>query len=144
MRKIVFALSVVLTVMTACEDNNDSTINGNRSAVPFSQIQLSEKSAYEAGVPTVTTTQTYSYSQGQLTGFTIVQSYSVQGEPMCIENAASVTYSEHQAVVTDNFGNVSVIPWTTKDTPPHVHDRKTVRSAPILSRISPLRKVNIT
>lgn len=30
MRKIVFALSVVLTVMTACEDNNDSTINGNR------------------------------------------------------------------------------------------------------------------
>ena len=108
MRKIVFALSVVLTVMTACEDNNDSTINGNRSAVPFSQIQLSEKSAYEAGVPTVTTTQTYSYSQGQLTGFTIVQSYSVQGEPMCIENAASVTYSEHQAVVTDNFGNVSV------------------------------------
>lgn len=36
MRKIVFALSVVLTVMTACEDNNDSTINGNRSAVPFS------------------------------------------------------------------------------------------------------------
>ena len=52
MRKIVFALSVVLTVMTACEDNNDSTINGNRSAVPFSQIQLSEKSAYEAGVPT--------------------------------------------------------------------------------------------
>lgn len=52
MRKIVFALSVVLTVMTACEDNNDSTVNGNRSAVPFSKIQLSEKSAYEAGVPT--------------------------------------------------------------------------------------------
>ena len=46
MRKIVFALSVVLTVMTACEDNNDSTVNGNRSAVPFSKIQLSEKSAY--------------------------------------------------------------------------------------------------
>ena len=108
MRKIVFALSVVLTVMTACEDNHDSTVNGNRSTVPFSKIQLSEKSTYEAGAPTVTTTQTYSYSQGQLTGFTIVQSYSVQGEPMCIENAASVTYSEHQAVVTDNFGNVSV------------------------------------
>ena len=66
MRKIVFALSVVLTVMTACEDNNDSTVNGNRSAVPFSKIQLSEKSAYEAGVPTVTTTQTYSYSPDSL------------------------------------------------------------------------------
>ena len=36
MRKIVFALSVVLTVMTACEDNHDSTVNGNRSTVPFS------------------------------------------------------------------------------------------------------------
>lgn len=66
MRKIVFALSVVLTVMTACENNNDSTINGNRSAVPFSQIQLSEKSAYEAGVPTVTTTQTYFIQSGTI------------------------------------------------------------------------------
>ena len=112
MRKIVFALSVVLTVITACEDNHDSTVNGNRSTVPFSKIQLSEKSTYEAGVPTVTTTQTYSYSQGQLTGFTIVQSYSVQGEPMCIENAASVTYSEHQAVVTDNFGYVFQVIFT--------------------------------
>ena len=46
MRKIVFALSVVLTVMTACEDNNDSILNGNLSALPCSQIQLSEKSAY--------------------------------------------------------------------------------------------------
>lgn len=54
MRKIVFALSVVLTVMTACEDNNDSTVNGNRSTVPFSKIQLSEKSTYEAGVPPAT------------------------------------------------------------------------------------------
>ena len=34
MRKIVFALSVVLTVMTACEDNHDSTVNGIRSIVP--------------------------------------------------------------------------------------------------------------
>ena len=42
MRKIVFALSGVHTVMTACEDNNYSTIIGHRSAVPFSQIQLSE------------------------------------------------------------------------------------------------------
>lgn len=103
MRKIVFALSVVLTVMTACEDNNDSTINGNRSAVPFSQIQLSEKSAYEAGVPTVTTTQTYSYSQGQLTGFTIVQSYSVQGEPMCKGYATSCTRQENGTVRTYTF-----------------------------------------
>lgn len=43
MRKIVFALSVVLTVMTACEDNNDSTINGNRSAVPFPKFNYRKK-----------------------------------------------------------------------------------------------------
>ncbi len=43
MRKIVFALSIVLTAMTACEDNNDSTVNGNRPTVPFSKIQLRKK-----------------------------------------------------------------------------------------------------
>ena len=43
MRKIVFALSVVLTVMTACEDNNDSTINGNRSAYPFPKFNYRKK-----------------------------------------------------------------------------------------------------
>ena len=45
MRKIVFALSVVLTVMTACEDNNDRAINGNRSAVHFSKMQAMKQSA---------------------------------------------------------------------------------------------------
>ncbi len=67
MRKIVFALSVVLfTVMTACEDNNDSTINRKPSAVPFFPNSTIGKNAYEAGVPTVTTTQTYSYSPGTI------------------------------------------------------------------------------
>ena len=106
MKKIVFTLLVAFTVLTACEDNNDSA-NSSNPAMAFSKIQLSEDSPYEAGTPTVTTTQTYSYSQGKLTDFTTVQSYSVQGEPMKIENTASVTYNEHQAVITDNFGNVS-------------------------------------
>ena len=102
MKKIVFTLLVAFTVLTACEDNNDSA-NSSNPAMAFSKIQLSEDSPYEAGTPTVTTTQTYSYSQGKLTDFTTVQSYSVQGEPMKIENTASVTYNEHQAVVTDNY-----------------------------------------
>ena len=73
----------------------------------FSTIRLTEDSPYEAGVPTVTTTQTYSYKRGQLAGFTTVQSYSVQNETVKIENTTSVTYEEHQAIATDNFGNVS-------------------------------------
>jgi hypothetical protein len=98
---------VALTVITACEDNDTPANNGKRPTVPFSKIQLSEDSPYEAEVPTVTTTQTYSYIQGQLTNFTTIQSYSVQGEQMKIENTTSVAYNGHEAVVTDDFGNVS-------------------------------------
>lgn len=43
MRKIVFALSVVLTVMTACEDNNDSTINGTALPYPFPKFNYRKK-----------------------------------------------------------------------------------------------------
>ena len=98
---------IILIATTACEDNNDSGGNGSCPTVPFSTIRLTEDSPYEAGVPTVTTTQTYSYKRGQLAGFTTVQSYSVQNEPVKIENTTSVTYEEHQAIATDNFGNVS-------------------------------------
>ena len=98
---------IILIATTAGEDNNDSGGNGSCPTVPFSTIRLTEDSPYEAGVPTVTTTQTYSYKRGQLAGFTTVQSYSVQNEPVKIENTTSVTYEEHQAIATDNFGNVS-------------------------------------
>ena len=98
---------IILIATTACEDNNDSGGNGSCPTVPFSTIRLTEDSPYEAGVPTVTTTQTYSYKRGQLAGFTTVQSYSVQNETVKIENTTSVTYEEHQAIATDNFGNVS-------------------------------------
>lgn len=107
MKKLIFTLLVALTVITACEDNDTPANNGKRLPIPFSKIQLSENSPYEAGVPTVTTTQTYSYAQGQLTDFTTVQSYTVQGEQMKIENTTSVAYNEHEAVVTDDSGNVS-------------------------------------
>lgn len=107
MKKLVFTLLVVFTGITACEDNNDSVNNGNYPTVPFSKIQLSEDSPYEAKVPTVTTTQTYLYNKGLLTDFNTIQSYSVEGELMKIENATTVVYNERQTVVTDNFGNVS-------------------------------------
>ncbi|WP_018669166.1 DUF4595 domain-containing protein [Bacteroides gallinarum] len=105
MKKLTLALLVAAIGITACENDTDGS--DNRPAVPFSKIQLSENSPAEAGVPTVTTTQTYLYDRGMLTGSTTVQSYSVQGETMKIENYATVTYDGQQAVVTDNFGNVS-------------------------------------
>lgn len=105
MKKLTLALLVAAIGITACENDTDGS--DNRPAVPFSKIQLSENSPAEAGVPTVTTTQTYLYDRGLLTGSTTVQSYSVQGETMKIENYATVTYDGQQAVVTDNFGNVS-------------------------------------
>ena len=105
MKKLTLALLVAAIGITACE--NDTDDSDNRPAVPFSKIQLSENSPAEAGVPTVTTTQTYLYDRGLLTGSTTVQSYSVQGEAMKIENYATVTYDGQQTVVTDNFGNVS-------------------------------------
>ena len=105
MKKLTLALLVAAIGITACENDTDGS--DNRPAVPFSKIQLSENSPAEAGVPTVTTTQTYLYDRGLLTGSTTVQSYSVQGETMKIENYATVTYDGQQAVVTDNFGNIS-------------------------------------
>lgn len=106
MKRLTLALLAAVIGITACENDTDGS--GNRPpGVPFSKIRLSENSPAEAGVPTVTTTQTYLYNQGLLTGSTTVQSYSVQGETMKIENSATVTYNGQQAVVTDNFGNVS-------------------------------------
>ena len=43
MKKIVFTLLVAFTVLTACEDNNDSA-NSSNPAIAFSKIQLSEDS----------------------------------------------------------------------------------------------------
>lgn len=63
-KKLIFSLLIILIATTACEDNNDSGGNGSCPTVPFSTIRLTEDSPYEAGVPTVTTTQTYSYSEG--------------------------------------------------------------------------------
>ena len=67
MKKVIFALSLLLVGVTSC-DNQEDTDNGitedNYPKVSFSKIQLSEDSPFEVGVPTVTTTQTYSYNQG--------------------------------------------------------------------------------
>lgn len=107
MKKLIFASLVVLAAVTACKDDDEPANSGNRPAVSFTKIQLTEDSPFEAGVPTVTTTQTYLYNQGLLTGCTTVQSYSVQGEPTEMENATTVTYDERRAIVTDDAGNVS-------------------------------------
>lgn len=103
MKRPVFILFAILATLTACENGNDSA----DYPAACSKIQLSEERPYEAGVPTVTTLQTFLFSQGRLTDYTTEQSYSVQGERMSMENAASVTYGERQAVVADECGNVS-------------------------------------
>lgn len=107
MRKFIFALSVMLMGITACEDGNNHTDDRNYPTVSFSKIQLSENSPFESNVPTVTTTQTYSYHGGLLAECTTVQSYSVQGELIKTEDTTTVVYNERQAIVTDYFGNVS-------------------------------------
>lgn len=103
MKRPVITLCTILAVLTACEDGNDS----DDYPAACSKIQLSEESPYEANVPTVTTVQTFLFSQGRLTDYTTVQGYSIQGEQMSMKNATSVTYNERQAVVADDFGNVS-------------------------------------
>lgn len=110
MRKIIFALSLLLLGMTACDNNEDpdnGKPNGNYPTVSFSKIQLSEDSSIE-GTPTVTTTQTYLYNQGRVTDFNTLQKYTVAGETTEMKSATTIVYDDnHQAIVTDEYGNVS-------------------------------------
>ncbi len=110
MRKIIFALSLLFVGMTACDNNEDpdnGKPNGNYPTISFSKIQLSEDSSIE-GTPTVTTTQTYLYNQGRVTDFNTLQKYTVAGETTEMKSATTIVYDDnHQAIVTDEYGNVS-------------------------------------
>ena len=118
MKKVIFALSLLLVGVTSC-DNQEDTDNGitedNYPKVSFSKIQLSEDSPFEVGVPTVTTTQTYSYNQGKVTDFTTLQTYTVAGEKAGMKSVTTITYNDnHQAIVTDDYGNVSTYTFNDK------------------------------
>lgn len=108
-KKQIYILLLLLIGMTGCNDDEPGIGNpkGKYPVTSFTKIQLSEDSPYEAGVPTVTTTQTYLFSSGILTGYTSLQNYRVENEPVEIKNSATVRYNDREVMVTDDAGNVS-------------------------------------
>lgn len=91
--------------LVACSnDNEEPEGNPDYPTTSFSKIQLSEVHISDA--QTVTTTQTYTYNAGRISDYTSMQTY-LAIEPVEMKFTTTVTYSDHQAIVTDEFGNVS-------------------------------------
>lgn len=102
--KIAFSLLLVCGLI-ACSDNKEEPeVGGNYPTTSFSKIQLSE--VYTGDAQPVTTTHTYAFSRGRLSDYTSKQTYFA-GEPVEMQTTTTVSYSDHQAIVTDGFGNVS-------------------------------------
>lgn len=110
MNKQFFILPLLLIGVTGCNDDEEpgsGNAEGNYPATAFTKIQLSEVSPYEPGAPAVTTTQTYSFSNGLLTDYTTLQNYTVINEKVEIKNNTTVNYNDREVTVTDDAGNVS-------------------------------------
>jgi len=121
-KKNLFIVLLLAGAMTACSDDDDSTVNlesanifvcKSERGVPnineypmthFSRIELSEVKTGDA-VP-VTTTQTYDYETGRLTSFTSKQ-YFVSGEPVEMKSITQIVYEKNKAIVTDDYGYIS-------------------------------------
>ena len=108
MKKNILIALLFIGGLAACSDSDDSDIPDNPGypVTHFSKIELSEVKTEEPNSP-VTLTQTYAYKAGRLTNFTAIQSFVAGGETFKIENATSVVYGDHQAVVTDEINTVS-------------------------------------
>lgn len=109
MKKNIFIALLFIGGLTACSDNNEGSDIPDNPGYPvthFSKIELKEVKE-EPGAPAVTVTQTYDYSAGRLINFTSTQSFVAGGELFKIENATTVVYGDHQAVVTDEINNIS-------------------------------------
>ena len=110
MKKNIFIALLFIGGLTACSDNNEGSDIPDNPGYPvthFSKIELKEVKE-EPGAPAVTVTQTYDYSAGRLINFTSTQSFVAGGELFKIENATTVVYGDHQAVVTDEINNISI------------------------------------
>lgn len=100
---------LLLGGLAACSNDDD---NGSDTPKPtpyptttFSKIELTE--VMKSDAQPVTSTQTYLYnSKGRLTDYTGQQTIHVNNETVKIENATTVAYSDRQAVITDDAGNV--------------------------------------
>ena len=108
MKKNILIALLFIGGLAACSDSDDSDIPDNPGypVTHFSKIELSEVKT-EKATPPVTLTQTYAYKAGRLISFTAIQSFVAGGETFKIENATSVVYGDHQAVVTDEINTVS-------------------------------------
>ncbi len=107
----IYAIKAVFCMLFACgltgcsnDENEETKGNTNYPTTSFSKIELSEVLISDA--QTVTTTQTYSYNAGRLSDYISRQTF-LAIEPVEIKSTTTVTYSDHQAIVTDEFGNVS-------------------------------------
>lgn len=92
--------------LAACShDNEEPELENNYPKTSFSKIELT--TVYLNGSdPTVTTTDAFAYKKGRLSDYTLKQTYTAV-EPVEMQSTTTVTYSDHQATVTDEYGNVS-------------------------------------
>lgn len=102
--KAVFCMLFACGLIACSNDNEEPEVNPDYPTTSFSKIQLSEVHISDA--QTVTTTQTYTYNAGRLSDYTSMQTY-LAIEPVEMQFTTTVTYSDHQAIVTDEFGNIS-------------------------------------
>lgn len=119
-KKILVGLLLV-GALTGCNDDDNSVnletdnifVCKNENGIPnaneypvthFSKIELSEVKTGDA--QPVTTTQTYIYETGRLANLTLKQNF-VAGESVEIKSGMQITYENHKAIVTDDYGYIS-------------------------------------
>ncbi len=102
----IFLLLFTGCSLVACNENSSSEeVTEEYPTTSFSKIQLTE--TIKSDAQTVTAIQTYTYEAGRLSGYISLQKY-VAVEPTEMKSLTTITYGEHQAIITDDFGNVSV------------------------------------
>lgn len=95
--------------LASCSDSNENPDLPEPPQYPvthFSKVELTTVEK-ESGTPDITVIQTYRYHAGRLTDFTVEQHYSIENKSFKMENSTQVTYTDHQAVVTDENNNVT-------------------------------------
>lgn len=110
MKKSILLALLLVAGFTACSDDNHDDIPDNPGypVTHFSKIELSETKQSDGIPSSVNVTHTYNYRAGRLTGYDYMQRFVAGNEEFEISGATTVTYSDHQAMVTDDIGNVSV------------------------------------
>lgn len=102
--KIAFSLLLACGLVACSDDKEEPEGGGNYPTTSFSKIRLSE--VYKGDAQPVTTTHTYAFNRGRLSGYTSKQTYFAV-KPVEMQTTTTVSYSDHQAIVADGFGNVS-------------------------------------